>query len=406
MRSLLCLLLLTATSCITKSQHFEKQVILKHIKFLSSDSLTGRGTGTEGERFAASYIQTEFSKLKLIPKGDHNTYLQKFEFQGGIHGQGEKGATSNILGYLDNSGKTTVVIGAHYDHLGTEGQGSSLDANPAGKIHNGADDNASGVAGVIELARYFSTNNITEQNNFLFICFSGEELGLLGSKYFTEHPSVDLATVDFMINMDMIGRLNEKTKDLIIHGTGTSPAWETVIKGLNSKELNIVTDSSGTGPSDHTSFYLKNIPALHFFTGSHNDYHKPTDDLEKINADGEGAVLRLIAQLIEKVDTQPKLGFLTTKSKIQTTRSSFKVTLGIMPSYASGTDGLKVDGVSEGKPAALAGMQTGDIVIQMGQYPIKDIYGYMEALGKFEKGQMVIVKIKRGNEALDLRVTF
>lgn len=400
------ILLLACSSGLSNAQEFDVKAIQKHISILAHDSLNGRGTGTQGEASARRYIEREFEKLKLKPAGDDGRFQQKFDFQKGPHGQGDGGVAYNIVGYLDNKAKTTVIIGAHYDHLGTDGQGSSLDANPAQKIHNGADDNASGVAGVIELARFFSTNKTTENNNFIFICFSGEEMGLLGSKYFTEHAPIDLTSTDFMINMDMIGRLNPQTKSLIIHGTGTSTVWENTIKKLKTESLVITTDSSGVGPSDHTSFYLKNIPVLHFFTGSHADYHKPSDDVEKINLEGEAEVLRLIAKIILELDTKPKLTFLQTKSKKQSSMSTFKVTLGIMPSYASDVQGLKVDGVTEGKPAHKAGIKTGDVIIQMGDYEIKDIYGYMDALSKFTKDQSVPVKLKRGSEEMTVTVTF
>jgi hypothetical protein len=209
-----------------------------------------------------------------------------------------------------------------------------------------------------------------------------------------------------MINMDMIGRLDTQTKSVMVHGTGTSPVWESLLKKLDSDALKIKTDSSGTGPSDHTSFYLKDLPVLHFFTGSHSDYHKPSDDWEKINAEGEAEVLKLIVKIIEGLDTQPKLTFLKTKTKMTAGRTSFKVTLGIMPSYAGGEDGLKVDGVTEGRPGHKAGIQTGDVIIQMGDHTIGDIQNYMDALGKFEKGQTIPVKLKRGQETVTVSVTF
>jgi hypothetical protein len=284
--------------------------------------------------------------------------------------------------------------------------GNSLDPNSKGKIHNGADDNASGTSGVIELARYFARNGKKESYNFLFLCFSGEELGLYGSKYFTEHPTIDLSTVSFMINLDMVGRLNPDTRALFVSGSGTSPVWEPILQKLSTDQLKIKTDSSGTGPSDHTSFYLKNIPVLHFFTGSHPDYHKPTDDSEKINYEGEVDVLKLITQVIDELDGQPKRAFLTTRSKATASRSSFKVTLGIMPSYTSDAEGLVVDGVTDGRPAQKAGVLAGDVIVQMGDMPIKDIQNYMEALGKFEKGQTIPVKLKRKGEELTVNVTF
>ncbi|HWA34118.1 MAG TPA: M28 family peptidase, partial [Cyclobacteriaceae bacterium] len=234
---------------------------------------------------------------------------------------------------------------------------------------------------------------------------SGEELGLLGSKYFTDNPTIDFARANYMINMDMVGRLDAKN-GLTVSGSGTSPGWETLLRKLSTAEVPIKTDSSGTGPSDHTSFYLKNIPVLHFFTGSHSDYHKPSDDADKLNYDGEKKVLEVIIKLIEAVDKDPKLAFLTTKSKSMSGARSFKVTMGVMPSYSSSEEGLKIDGVSDGKPAQKAGLLTGDLIVQMGDIKIKNIEDYMGALGKFEKGQTINVIVKRKDETLTLPVTF
>ncbi len=388
------------------AQTIDTTKIQQHIRTLSNDSLQGRGTGTEGEKRAAAYIQEEFKKIGLQPNGDQGFFTQSFTFKGGIHGTGEDGLAANIIGYLDNQRESTIILGAHYDHLGNGSQGSSLDANPQGKIHNGADDNASGVAGVIELARYFKNNAKKENYNFLFICFSGEELGLYGSKFFTEHPTIDLNNTNYMLNMDMIGRLDPNTKGLAVSGSGTSQVWENLLKSLSTEALKIKTDSAGVGPSDHTSFYLKNIPVLHFFTGSHADYHKPSDDWDKINYEGEVDVLKLMIKLIEQLDIQPKLAFLTTKNKSMNSARSFKVTMGVMPSYTSDVNGLQIDGVTDGKPAQKAGMLAGDIITQIGELPITDIQTYMEALGKFEKGQTVPVKIKRKGEELIVRVSF
>ena len=389
-----------------RAQQIDQNKIQKHIKTLSSDSLQGRGTGTEGEKMAADYIQVEFKKIGLDPKGDKTSYVQSFPFKSGVHGTGEEGKAANLVAYLDNQRASTIIIGAHYDHLGNGNQGSSLDANPKGKIHNGADDNASGVAGVIELARYFKNNGNKENYNFLFICFSGEELGLYGSKFFTQHPSIDLSTANYMLNLDMIGRLNPATNGMVVSGTGTSPVWENLLKDLSTETLKIKTDSAGVGPSDHASFYLKNIPVLHFFTGSHSDYHKPSDDWNKINYKGEAEILNLIVKLVEQLDREPKLVFLTTKNKSMNSTSSFKVTMGVMPNYSADVKGLQIDGVSDGKPAQKAGMLAGDIIIQIGEFPISDIQTYMEALGKFDKGQTVPVKVKRKGEELTVSVTF
>lgn len=398
---------LLAASFITllaSGQQIEEKKVRAHIRYLASDKLEGRGTGTEGERKANAYIEKQYRALKLEPKGTQG-YDQPFTFKRGTHGTGEPGTAENIIGFLNNGAEHTIIIGAHYDHLGLGHDNNSLDANPKGKIHNGADDNASGVAGVLELARYFSSNNQKERYNFLFICFSGEELGLFGSKYFTEHPTLDPGRANYMFNMDMIGRL-DASKGLSVSGSGTSPVWEPILKRLSTAQLPIKTDSSGTGPSDHTSFYLKDIPVLHFFTGSHSDYHKPSDDVEKINISGEVAVLQLIVNIIEELDAQPKLAFLKTKSKAMGSARAFKVTMGVMPSYTASDAGLLVDGVTDGKPAQKAGIEAGDIIIQMGDISIKDMANYMDALGKFEKGQTILVKVKRKGEVKTLSVTF
>ena len=400
---LLALILIT-TGCT--AQTINVLNLKKHITTLANDTLQGRGTGTEGEKMAAAYIENQFLRMGLSPKGDNGTYLQAFTFRAGAHGTGAEGTAHNVVAYLDNGRDMTVVIGAHYDHLGTGTQGSSLDANPQGKIHNGADDNASGVAGVLELARFFNSNSTLENYNFIFVCFSGEELGLYGSKFFTENLPLSTSKINYIMNMDMIGRLNPESKSLAVSGTGTSPVWEPLLKSLSNDALKIKTDSAGIGPSDHSSFYLKNIPALHFFTGSHSDYHKPSDDADKINYEGEAEVLKLMVNIIEKLDKQPKLAFLTTKNTSMTSSRSFKVTLGIMPSYTSDVEGLMVDGVTDGKPAQKAGIVTGDVITQIGDQKIKDIQQYMEMLEKFEKGQSVPVKVKRKAEELTFIVTF
>ncbi|MEO5975866.1 MAG: M20/M25/M40 family metallo-hydrolase [Chryseolinea sp.] len=404
MKFVAAVLVFLTLACPLVSAQVDSVRILNHIKILSDDANQGRAAGSVGEASAADYVRSAFTQLQLQPRGDANTYLQSFQFKKGIHGEGESGTAHNIIGYLDNDAKYTVIIGAHYDHLGTDGQGSSLDPNPSNKIHNGADDNASGVAGVLELARYFSTNSVKEKCNFLFSCFSGEELGLLGSKYFADHSPVKISSINYMINMDMIGRMDRQSHILLVSGTGTSPVWEPLLKKIRG--VTIKTDSSGTGPSDHTSFYLKGIPAIHFFTGSHSDYHKPSDDWEKINATGEAEVLKVIIDVVESLDSKGKLTFLKTKTKSLAGRSSFKVTLGIMPSYSGDVDGLKVDGVSDNKPAQKAGIISGDIILKIGEMEIHDIQNYMDALNKFEKGQTVPVKIKRAESVVTLSVTF
>jgi hypothetical protein len=325
---------------------------------------------------------------------------------------GEKKRTGhNVVGYINNSAATTVILGAHYDHLGYGEDGNSMLRTGERLIHNGADDNASGTAALIELARLIKNSGKKDlkNNNYLFITFSGEELGLFGSKYFVENPTVDLSHVNYMINMDMVGRLNDSTQVLTVGGFGTSPEWATLIKMKDKKSPFVIKiDSSGTGPSDHTSFYRKEIPVLFFFTGLHGDYHKPTDDFDKINYIGELNVVKYIYALIEKEDeNKKKLVFTKTKeSQTSTSARVGGVTMGIMPDYTFSGTGVRVDGVSDGKPAQAAGLQVGDIILQLGDYNTSSLENYMQALGKFKKGDSTTVKIKRGNETVEKQVQF
>ncbi len=389
------------------------QINVKHIKkdisYLASDKLKGRGTSSAEEKIAATYIASSFKKSGLVPKGN-DSYLYNFVFKKNsnphdtslVNIPERKGI--NVIGFLDNSAVNTIVIGAHYDHLGLGYDHNSLDANPEDKIHNGADDNASGTSGVLELAKYFSENNVKENYNFLFICFSGEELGLLGSKKWCDNPTIDLTKINYMINMDMIGRLNDSTKKLLIYGVGTSPTWVPLLEKTNTY-FSIKIDSSGIGPSDQTSFYLKDIPVLHFFTGQHSDYHKPTDDVEKINLAGEKKVLEYIVDLINQTNSLPKLTFAKTASPVST-KSKYKVTLGVMPDYTFEGTGMRIDGVTDNKPAFKAGIKTGDIIIELGGQKINNVQDYMKALSGFNKGDKTIVGVKRGNENLSLALEF
>lgn len=402
--SVLFILTLSVSSVL--AQNFSAKHLRKHIGYLASDQLKGRGTGSPEELAAAKYIAKQFKKIGLLPKGDKG-YFHQFGFKKSEdpHGMvaGKQVYSQNVVGYLDNGAAYTIVIGAHYDHLGLGMDRNSLEANPEGKIHNGADDNASGTAGVIELARTLALNNVKEQHNFLFICFSGEELGLVGSKRFVEYPSIDLNTISFMLNMDMIGRLNAE-KRIMVGGVGTAPDFVPAIQA-QQLDLNVKLDSAGVGPSDHTSFYLKNIPVLFLFTGQHSDYHKPGDDADKINYNGELMVLEFAFRLINALDGNPKLVFQETKAPKDST-PRFTVTLGIMPDYVYEGEGVHVDGVTDGKPAATAGVKKGDVIVGLGEHKVTGMQEYMKALSQFKKGDQTTVKVKRGTEEFTFPVTF
>lgn len=320
---------------------------------------------------------------------------------------GDKKRTGhNVIGYIDNGAANTIVLGAHYDHLGFGEDGNSMIRTGEKMIHNGADDNASGTAALIELGRLLKLSK-NKSNNYLLIAFSAEELGLNGSKYFTEHPTVEMEKVNYMINMDMVGRLNDSSKAMTIGGYGTSPAWSEVINPIKElKGFSIKYDSSGTGPSDHTSFYRKNIPVLFFFTGLHTDYHRPTDDFDKINSIGTFQIVKLINQVIDRSAPKGKLTFTPTREQQTSTSARFSVSLGIMPDYTFSGTGVRADGISAGRAAEKAGMKAGDIIIQLGPHNISSVETYMQALAKFKKGDSTTVKFKRGEEVIEASVQF
>ena len=394
------------------AQTFDERDLHTYIEFLASDKLGGRDPGTRGEHLARHYIVREFRRYELLGRGTHkHHFIQKFTYKVAVNPHDtlvkyKHKTGTNIIAYINNNARKTIVIGAHYDHLGKAAHNSSLDKNNMkGVIHNGADDNASGTAGVMLLAKYFKTNQLIEHSNLLFILFSGEEDGLVGSKYWTHHPTIDTSKIICMINLDMIGRLNDSTRKLVVYGVGTSPDFNEIFKSVYLDDFNMVYDSSGMGPSDQTSFYLKNYPVLHFFTGQHADYHRSTDDFEKINYKGEMHVLTLVARIITKLSYKDSLLFTHTQQSEQD-KISFKVTLGLMPDYTFDGKGMRIDGVTPGKPAEKAGIKGGDIMIKMGEIKIENVYDYMKALSKFKKGDRTEVEIERNKESIKLRVAF
>jgi hypothetical protein len=308
----------------------------------------------------------------------------------------------NVIGYLDNGAAHTIILGAHYDHLGHGEDHNSLWTGKP-EIFNGADDNASGTALIIELAKWLKDSKL-KKNNYLFICFSGEELGLFGSKYFIENPTVPITSVDFMINCDMVGRLNDSTNTVTIGGYGTSSEWARILPE-KTKSLNVKFDSSGVGPSDHTSFYLQNIPVLFFFTGAHQDYHKPTDDVDKINFVGEYRIMQYIENILEKTNDTEKIAFSKTREP-QMVNAHFSVSLGFMPDYTFSGTGVKVDAIIDGKIAQKLGMKSGDVITKLGDFKVTDINNYMTALSKFKKGDATKVTVERGKDELNFDVVF
>jgi aminopeptidase YwaD len=347
----------------------------------------------------------------------------------------------NVIAVLEGSDRLlkneTIIIGAHYDHLGRGGEGSL--APRSGEIHHGADDNASGTAGVLELARLFSAQRPRPKRTIVFMCFSGEEEGLLGSSYYVNHPIIPLTNTVAMINMDMIGRM--KDRKLIIGGVGTAKEWRQLIGSgsvaQNGKVLalsdgpvppgtpvspvngrlmmtmdsannfDLIMQEDGFGPSDHSSFYSKQIPVLFFWTGTHSDYHKPSDTFDKINYNDEARVLSLVARIVRNLDqAEKRVTYTLAKNDSPQGRSTgFRVYLGTIPNYSDSNDGLLLDGVRDDSPASKAGLKAGDRIVKIGSRDIKNVYDYTYALGEMKAGQEYIIEVMRASEKLTLKIT-
>jgi len=382
----------------------------KSISFLASDDLKGRLTGSKEETVAANYLVKQFKSLNLKPY-DGKNYIQDFSYKVKLNphdttaNSGVNNTGKNVIAFLDNKASKTIIIGAHYDHLGLNEHNNSTKMNSTGEIHNGADDNASGVSGVLELARMYSQNKSIEKVNYIFALFSGEEDGLIGSKHMAETLKNKYPNVISMINVDMIGRLNDK-KELTVGGIGTCPDFKNIVETNKPAGFNITLDESGIGPSDHTSFYLKDIPVLFFFTGTHSDYHKPTDDEDKINYTGEKNIVDYAFRVANAIADLDNVTFTKTKITTAKTGAKYKVTLGIMPNYADSSDGLHVDGVTDDRPAQKAGIQSGDIITKIGTCDVKEVYSYMECLSKIKSGEELPVTFIRNGEKKTVTVKF
>lgn len=322
----------------------------------------------------------------------------------------KSGQSYNVIGILEgtdfNLKNEAIVIGAHYDHLGRGGAGS-LAANSR-EIHNGADDNASGVAALLELARYFS-NSKTNKRTLVFIAFGGEEEGLLGSKFYVNNPVFPLDKTVAMINMDMVGRL--KDNKLTVGGIGTASEWKSLVEERNKISGEFISfalqlNEDGFGPSDHASFYAKQVPVLFFFTGTHLDYHKPTDTAEKINYSGLNQITKYVSEIVKTVDANPKKPtYAVAKSSgTGTGRTGFNVTLGTIPGYAESNDGMVIDGVREDSPAAKSGLKAGDKITKLAGKEVRNVSDYTVILGELKAATEYEIVVLRGAEKLTLKI--
>ncbi|MHB1049741.1 MAG: M28 family peptidase, partial [Bacteroidota bacterium] len=320
-----------------------------------------------------------------------------------------KKPTRNVVGVLKSSRAVSdehIVVGAHFDHLGYGGDGSGSLEPSKREIHNGADDNASGTSVMIEMARHLSEYRNTLTRDIVFIGFSGEEMGLLGSAHYTKSPSLPLEQAITMVNLDMVGRL--KDNKLTVQGTGTSSHWESLLTSLNKDSVfNLAMVKDGFGPSDHASFYTKNIPVLFFFTGVHEDYHKPSDDYDKLNYEGMRSIVRYAVRTVLAVDTfATRPDYIKTQQQMAQSGRGFKVTLGTVPDYSEGVVGFKISDVRENGPAHKAGLKGGDVIIKLGTYDIKSIYDFMYSLAAFKPGEEAEIVFTRGTETMKSKVIF
>ncbi len=391
------------------------QDIQTHISYLAQDSLRGRQAGTPGEAIAARYIADYFKTFGLKPAGEDSTYYQPFTINmanlSNPHSQDTSASADderiarNVLAMVEGTEhpEQYIAIGAHYDHLGM-GEFGSLYTRDDPQIHNGADDNASGTSGILELAQYFAEN--PPQKSIIFMAFSGEEMGLLGSQHFVDNPTVPLENIEAMINMDMIGRLSDGK--LLIFGTGTTDRWSDIITQANTDSLTIQTQPDGTGASDHTSFYNKQIPVLHYFTDTHADYHRPSDDASYINFEGTDTVVEHVRRLVQAVDTlaQNQLAFTEAPGSPQRNMTLDGPTMGVTPDYGFDGTGMRITGVRSDGPAGNAGLQSGDVIIRLNKTEVGDIYDYMEVLNDLSEGQETTVTIVRDGEEQTFNITF
>ncbi|MBI4500802.1 MAG: M28 family peptidase [Gemmatimonadetes bacterium] len=384
--------------------------ILADVKYLSDDARQGRGVGTAGLDSAASYIAWQFQQAGLKP-GEPDGYFQVFAVDTTAPVLAHCGIRptriKNVIGVLPGKGGLagqSVIIGAHYDHLGLGGCGS-LDPDSVGVVHNGADDNASGTAGVMEIARLLR-NRVGEAKDaraVIFIAFTGEELGILGSSRYVANPIRPLDSAAAMLNLDMIGRMMDNRLQAM--GTLTAVELNAVLDSVNAAyHLNLAAGGDGWGSSDHAAFSAAKMPVIHFFTGIHQDYHRTTDDWQKINPAGEATVASFVADVAWQLATRlTPLTFIAIAPPAPSGGGGYgSASLGTLPDMASPPGGVRIQGVRPGSAAEKAGMKGGDVLIRLGKHDIKDLNEMTKALQEHQPGDTVDVVVKRGEETLTL----
>ncbi len=385
------------------------------VAYLASDALEGRATGTAGNDSAAAFIARRFRSLGLT--APIRGFIQPFDARPAAaaqHGLAASLPTQNVVALIPGRDAALrgqyVVVGAHFDHLGRSGTFGALDPHAPNAIRNGADDNASGTAAIMELARLLRAS--PPRSSVAIVAFSGEELGLLGSAHFVANPPAPFATdsVRAMLNFDMVGRV--RNDRLLVFGTATAAEWPDLVTAANRPtQFTLAMVGDGFGPSDHSSFYARNIPVLHFFSDAHEDYHRASDDAERINVAGIARVVRLAERIVHAIgDRAAPLTFVqatvTASARSAAPRSGAQAYLGSVPDMAAGDrPGLRLTGVTPGSPADRAGLRADDLVVLLGGATVSDLTSYSDALYAHKPGDEVEIVVLRGSERLTLRVT-
>jgi len=349
-------------------------------------------------QYIISRADQSFKDLELFYKHQYGSasFSVEVSVKGSVDLQPEKTTTQNVVGMIPGESEEIIILGAHFDHLGMGGESSRAPGISA--VHYGADDNASGIAMLIEMAQKFSGTK--PESTLLFIAFGAEEMGLLGSRYFVENPLVDMDNVKAMFNFDMVGRLKED-KSITISGTGTALETDSLLSlGMDSIEFKIGKSPGGTGPSDHSTFYSEGIPVLYFTTGVHDQYHTPEDKADLINYAGMEKLGNSIFNLLDLyINNQQALTYQeSVDPQRQGMRRRMKVTLGIVPDFAENVEGLGVSGVRSGGPAYNAGMQKGDVIKGIDDKAVTNIYDYMHRMGNYSAGDRITVEVDRDGE--------
>jgi len=379
---------------------------LSHVRYLADDALQGRLAGSASERCAGDYIAAQFRALGLQPAGDAGTYFQSLPLASAVNPHATGGTGRNVVALLRGADPAlageAVIVGAHYDHLGHGGSFSMAPGDSA--IHNGADDNASGVAAMLDIARRLARGP-RPARSIVFIAFTGEEEGLLGSSFYAGHPTIALDRTRAMLNLDMVGRLG--AGPLIVYGTDTADEWRAMVDSAAAAEgIQVRGGGDGFGASDQTSFYARGLPVLHFFTNVHTDYHRPGDDWEKIDAAGLARVAAIVARVATGVAGRPgALTFHRAAAPTQAASGGYGAYLGSIPDFTPVPDGVKLTGVRADSPAEKAGIRAGDVIVRMGEMDVHDLQGLTNALRAHKPGDTVPIVLLRDGQRVTVTAT-